>query len=67
MRCEQLYPQQQAYIGTVICAIIQVLALVSYFVAYFPGGMTTLQVRSLILPDSVLWYNRSHSLEGGSR
>ncbi|KAK9894981.1 SFT2-domain-containing protein [Cystobasidium minutum MCA 4210] len=34
---------KKAYLATLICAIIQLAALVSYLVAYFPGGFTTLQ------------------------
>ncbi|EIW67064.1 hypothetical protein TREMEDRAFT_69964 [Tremella mesenterica DSM 1558] len=30
-------------IGTLLAAIIQVVALLSYFAAYFPGGITTLR------------------------
>ncbi|KAL8291409.1 hypothetical protein RQP46_002387 [Phenoliferia psychrophenolica] len=33
---------RRAYLPTLICAIIQCAALVSYFVAYFPGGWQTL-------------------------
>lgn len=34
---------KHAYIPTLICCIVQVVALLSYFFAYFPGGITTLQ------------------------
>ncbi|SCV73176.1 BQ2448_7101 [Microbotryum intermedium] len=37
---------RQAYLPTLIFAIVQCAALVSYFVAYFPGGMQTLQFGS---------------------
>ncbi|SCZ94637.1 BZ3500_MvSof-1268-A1-R1_Chr12-3g04013 [Microbotryum saponariae] len=37
---------RQAYLPTLILAIVQCAALVSYFVAYFPGGMQTLQFGS---------------------
>jgi len=33
-----------SYIGSLVCGIIQVLALVSYVLAYFPGGSQTLRV-----------------------
>ncbi|EGG05325.1 uncharacterized protein MELLADRAFT_36798 [Melampsora larici-populina 98AG31] len=32
-----------SYLGTLIAGIVQVIALISYFVAYFPGGLTTLK------------------------
>jgi len=35
---------RKSYIGSLIFAIIQVIALVSYVLAYFPGGTTTLRV-----------------------
>ncbi|EKM52341.1 uncharacterized protein PHACADRAFT_100622 [Phanerochaete carnosa HHB-10118-sp] len=35
-----------SYIGSLICAIIQVVALVSYVLAYFPGGIQTLRFGS---------------------
>ncbi|GJE88944.1 ER-to-golgi vesicle protein transport Sft2 [Phanerochaete sordida] len=35
-----------SYIGSLICAIIQVFALVSYVLAYFPGGVQTLRFGS---------------------
>lgn len=33
---------RQSYLPTLICAIVQCGALISYFVAYFPGGWQTL-------------------------
>jgi len=35
-----------SYVGSLICAIVQVVALVSYVLAYFPGGVTTLRFGS---------------------
>jgi len=35
---------RKSYIGSLIGAIIQVIALVSYVLAYFPGGTATLRV-----------------------
>lgn len=35
-----------SYIGSLICAIVQVVALVSYVLAYFPGGTQTLRFGS---------------------
>ncbi|KAH8105323.1 ER-to-golgi vesicle protein transport Sft2 [Cristinia sonorae] len=35
-----------SYFGSLICAIIQVVALVSYVLAYFPGGTQTLRFGS---------------------
>ncbi|KAI0085601.1 SFT2-domain-containing protein [Irpex rosettiformis] len=32
-----------SYLGSLICAIVQVIALLSYIVAYFPGGTQTLR------------------------
>ncbi|KAH9821097.1 Got1/Sft2-like family-domain-containing protein [Melampsora americana] len=32
-----------SYLGTLIASVIQVIALLSYFLAYFPGGLTTLK------------------------
>ncbi|KAI0830135.1 SFT2-domain-containing protein [Trametes gibbosa] len=32
-----------SYLGSLICAIVQVLALLSYIAAYFPGGTQTLR------------------------
>ncbi|KAG0145172.1 hypothetical protein CROQUDRAFT_658971 [Cronartium quercuum f. sp. fusiforme G11] len=32
-----------SYLGTLISGVIQVIALLSYFLAYFPGGLTTLR------------------------
>jgi len=34
---------RRAYLPTLLCALVQLVALVAYFVAYFPGGITTLQ------------------------
>ncbi|KAH8920628.1 SFT2-domain-containing protein [Atractiella rhizophila] len=33
----------QSYFGTLVAGLVQVVALVSYFVAYFPGGIQTLR------------------------
>jgi len=33
----------QSYMGTLVAAVVQVAALLAYFMAYFPGGMTTLR------------------------
>jgi uncharacterized membrane protein len=33
---------RQSYLPTLICALVQCAALVSYFLAYFPGGWQTL-------------------------
>jgi len=35
-----------SYIGSLVCAVVQVLALVSYVLAYFPGGTQTLRFGS---------------------
>ncbi|CCM02105.1 uncharacterized protein FIBRA_04182 [Fibroporia radiculosa] len=35
-----------SYIGSLVGAIIQVIALISYVLAYFPGGVTTLRFGS---------------------
>jgi len=35
-----------SYLGSLICAIAQVVALISYVLAYFPGGVTTLRFGS---------------------
>ncbi|KZV95281.1 SFT2-domain-containing protein [Exidia glandulosa HHB12029] len=32
-----------SYIGVIVCGVVQVVALVSYVLAYFPGGTTTLR------------------------
>ncbi|KDQ54532.1 hypothetical protein JAAARDRAFT_38208 [Jaapia argillacea MUCL 33604] len=37
-----------SYLGSLICAIVQVIALVSYVLAYFPGGIQTLRFGSQI-------------------
>ncbi|KAK2465537.1 hypothetical protein APHAL10511_002429 [Amanita phalloides] len=34
----------QSYFGSLICGVIQVLALVAYVLAYFPGGTQTLRM-----------------------
>ncbi|KAM6493245.1 ER-to-golgi vesicle protein transport Sft2 [Amanita muscaria] len=33
-----------SYIGSLLCGIVQVLALISYVLAYFPGGTQTLRM-----------------------
>ncbi|KZT54717.1 SFT2-domain-containing protein [Calocera cornea HHB12733] len=33
----------RSYIGSLVCAIVQIVALLSYVMAYFPGGITTLR------------------------
>ncbi|KAJ7777510.1 Got1/Sft2-like family-domain-containing protein [Mycena maculata] len=33
-----------SYIGSIVCSVVQVLALVSYVLAYFPGGSATLRL-----------------------
>ncbi|KAH7099056.1 SFT2-domain-containing protein [Auriculariales sp. MPI-PUGE-AT-0066] len=33
----------QSYIGALVCGMVQVVALVSYVLAYFPGGTSTLR------------------------
>ncbi|KAH8823870.1 SFT2-domain-containing protein [Flagelloscypha sp. PMI_526] len=33
----------KSWLGSIICGIIQVIALVAYVLAYFPGGITTLR------------------------
>ena len=35
--------QLRTTIGTLVAAVIQVVALLSYLAAYFPGGITTLR------------------------
>ncbi|TCD67728.1 protein transport protein sft2 [Steccherinum ochraceum] len=35
-----------SYIGSLVCAIVQVIALISYVLAYFPGGVQTLRFGS---------------------
>lgn len=35
-----------SYLGSLICAIVQVVALMSYILAYFPGGVQTLRFGS---------------------
>lgn len=35
--------QVRSTLGTLVAAIVQVIALLSYFAAYFPGGITTLR------------------------
>jgi hypothetical protein len=35
--------QLKSYLGTLLAAIVQVVALLSYLAAYFPGGLTTLR------------------------
>jgi len=35
-----------SYLGSLVCAVVQVLALVSYVLAYFPGGTQTLRFGS---------------------
>ncbi|KAM0747864.1 SFT2-domain-containing protein [Meredithblackwellia eburnea MCA 4105] len=37
---------RQSYLPTLVCGIIQCAALISYFVAYFPGGWQTLSFGS---------------------
>lgn len=37
------FAQAHSYVGSLIFAIIQVLALLSYIAAYFPGGTQTLR------------------------
>ncbi|BGP57974.1 hypothetical protein JCM8202_001936 [Rhodotorula sphaerocarpa] len=37
---------KHSYLGTLVCGIIQCVALVSYFVSYFPGGVQTLSYGS---------------------
>ncbi|EIM80180.1 ER-to-golgi vesicle protein transport Sft2 [Stereum hirsutum FP-91666 SS1] len=32
-----------SYLGSLLCAVVQVVALVSYILAYFPGGIQTLR------------------------
>ncbi|KDQ17072.1 hypothetical protein BOTBODRAFT_172665 [Botryobasidium botryosum FD-172 SS1] len=39
----------KSYFGAIISAIIQVIALISYVVAYFPGGTQTLRFGSQIM------------------
>ncbi|KAF7320901.1 Protein transport protein SFT2 [Mycena chlorophos] len=34
----------QSYLGSLVCSVIQILALVSYVLAYFPGGTATLRL-----------------------
>ncbi|KAJ7058140.1 Got1/Sft2-like family-domain-containing protein [Mycena amicta] len=34
----------QSYLGSLVCSIVQILALVSYILAYFPGGSSTLRL-----------------------
>ncbi|KAJ7619540.1 ER-to-golgi vesicle protein transport Sft2 [Roridomyces roridus] len=34
----------QSYFGSIVCSVVQILALVSYILAYFPGGTTTLRL-----------------------
>jgi len=34
---------RKSYFGSLICAIVQIIALASYFAAYFPGGISTLR------------------------
>jgi len=36
----------QSYIGSLVFAIVQIVALVSYVMAYFPGGSQTLRFGS---------------------
>ncbi|KAH7909314.1 Got1/Sft2-like family-domain-containing protein [Hygrophoropsis aurantiaca] len=38
----------KSYIGTLLCGIIQVVALVAYVFAYFPGGSQTLRFGSQV-------------------
>ncbi|KAF7297145.1 Protein transport protein SFT2 [Mycena indigotica] len=33
-----------SYLGSLVCSVIQILALVSYVLAYFPGGTATLRL-----------------------
>jgi len=35
--------QVRSTLGTLVAAIVQVVALLSYLAAYFPGGITTLR------------------------
>jgi hypothetical protein len=35
--------QVRSTLGTLVASIVQVIALLSYFAAYFPGGITTLR------------------------
>jgi len=39
---------RHSYIGSLICGIVQVLALVAYVVGYFPGGVQTLRFGSQV-------------------
>jgi hypothetical protein len=36
--------QAHSQIGSLVCGVIQVLALISYVLAYFPGGTQTLRL-----------------------
>ncbi|KAJ7468618.1 Got1/Sft2-like family-domain-containing protein [Mycena latifolia] len=33
-----------SYVGSLVCSVVQILALVSYVLAYFPGGSATLRL-----------------------
>lgn len=39
----ELMNQVRSTLGTLVAAIVQVVALLSYLAAYFPGGITTLR------------------------
>ncbi|KAG0656378.1 protein transport protein sft2 [Rhodotorula mucilaginosa] len=41
-----IFALKHSYLGTLVCGAIQCVALVSYFVSYFPGGFQTLSYGS---------------------
>lgn len=39
----------KSYLGSLICGVVQVVCLVAYILAYFPGGITTLRFGASML------------------